>query len=383
MGGAFIGVADDWSAIYWNPAGLAHLKKSQAGASFEYLRVITHDSDGLKNAQIPFTQANVQRGDVFSQFGGEPTQFNGQDSDFRSLLPGLGGAWVTHGVTVAGGSYAPLGFAFNVADGKDPGYSASFKSRGAIIDHNLSLAKTIFPGISIGAGINLVQASLARTSDKRAPGYESSISADAKTLDVQGVFGLLVDLGRHAHVGAVYRTGQDLSLKGHAGVSDGRFPAESSDFTRMVRNPTTYGIGISILPFDCVTISADWQRTEWNATREDTQFDQPGLLLQNQNFDPGWVSTSRYRFGAEWRLNETWSLRAGYFRDPQAVALGSQALTGIIDPDLKYYTSGISFHRARWGASLTSQTGSGKTVVAGRTLRKEVDSWVSELDYFF
>src|SRR4030066_1614033 len=32
LGGAFRGLADDWSAAWWNPAGLAYLKKSEANS---------------------------------------------------------------------------------------------------------------------------------------------------------------------------------------------------------------------------------------------------------------------------------------------------------------------------------------------------------------
>jgi long-chain fatty acid transport protein len=37
MGGAFRGLADDWSAAYWNPAGLAQLEKSELGVSLSIL----------------------------------------------------------------------------------------------------------------------------------------------------------------------------------------------------------------------------------------------------------------------------------------------------------------------------------------------------------
>jgi len=383
MGGAYIGVADDWTAIYWNPAGLSRLKGKGIGAAVEYLRVITHDSQGLVNASVPFTQANLERADVFSQLGGEPTHFNGQDSDFRIPLPGLGFYGVVKGITVAGGSYTPLGFAFKVADGKEPGYNASYKSQGSLVNYNVSLAKTFFSWVHVGTGVNLVQARLYRSSDKIAPGYESSISADAKTYAFQGVFGLLIDVGSHLHIGSVYRTGQDLKLHGHAGISDGRFPAEASDFTQTIRNPTTYGVGISLVPMTSLTCAVDWQRTEWSATRTDIRFDQQGLLLQNQNFNPGWRSTNRYRFGLEWRPVNAWSFRGGFFRDPQAVSTRAQALTTLIDPDSRFFTSGLSFHHASWQISISSQNGTGKMVVDGRNIKKEVNSLTTGFDYFY
>ena len=38
MGNAFIGIADDYSATYWNPAGLAKMQKSELTGDFNYLR---------------------------------------------------------------------------------------------------------------------------------------------------------------------------------------------------------------------------------------------------------------------------------------------------------------------------------------------------------
>jgi len=383
MGGAFIGVADDWTAIYWNPAGLARLKHAGLGVSLEVVRVMTHDSQGLANPTVPLTPADEQRGDVFSQFGGEPSQFNGQDSNFRTPLPGVGGYASAGGFTFAGGSYSPLGFAFDVADGKTPGYDVSFKSQGYLINHNLSVARQLLPGLSVGAGVNIVQAKLYRTANKQAPTYDSAVSADASTLGTQGVFGFMADWGTRAHLGGVFRTGQDLKLRGHAFAIDSRFPAEESDFSDVVRNPTTYGLGLSVLPWPTLTLAVDWQRTLWSATRTDIAFDQQGPALHDQTANPGWASTTRYRFGAEWRPWSAWSFRAGYFRDPQAVALGSQALTGIIDPTIRYFTSGLSYHQAHWQLSLTNQYGRGTIVTADRTLRKDVVSWITEWDYFF
>ncbi|MDH4224003.1 MAG: hypothetical protein OEV55_10775, partial [candidate division Zixibacteria bacterium] len=37
LGGAFRGLADDWSASYWNPAGLAFQTKSEINFSFMIL----------------------------------------------------------------------------------------------------------------------------------------------------------------------------------------------------------------------------------------------------------------------------------------------------------------------------------------------------------
>ena len=37
MGGNYRSIADDWSAMYWNPAGLAYTQGLGIGASLEYV----------------------------------------------------------------------------------------------------------------------------------------------------------------------------------------------------------------------------------------------------------------------------------------------------------------------------------------------------------
>src|SRR5882724_6969961 len=139
---------------------------------------------------------------------------------------------------------------------------------------------------------------------------------------------------------------------------------------------------MSFLPWPSLTLAADWQRTEWSAWRQKVQFDQQGLILQNQDINPGWMSTSRYRLGAEWRVGKGWSVRAGYFRDPRAVSFESQALTGLIDPDAHYFTSGLGYRWAHWQLSLSNQYGANSENVDGRIIRKEVNSFMTEVDYF-
>jgi long-chain fatty acid transport protein len=393
MGGAFIGVADDWTALYWNPAGLAQLQGTGVGTSIEYLHAKAHDSDGLANAVPPLSQANILRGDAFVQLGNEPARFNGLDSSFGVPLPAVG--FYTHaaGFVLAAGSYAPLGFSFEVADHSQPGYDVSFKSRGYVLNHNVSVAREIIKGVRLGAGLTVVQAHLERFASKVAPTETLASSSKADGLGLQGVFGILADLGSRVRAGAVYRTGQDLNMTGHLSLSDSLFPLpipgvgtfsnESQDFSQHLRNPTTYGVGVSCQALPSVTLAADWQRTEWNATRVDIHFDRPDLLLQNQNLDAGWTSTSRYRFGIEWAASSRWSFRGGYFRDPRAVSNPSEALTQLIDADLQYVTFGASYRMAHWRWTVGEQLASGRESVGTRDIRKEASSTSLQGEYFF
>jgi long-chain fatty acid transport protein len=393
MGGAFIGVADDWTAIYWNPAGLAQLRGTGVGTSTEYLQIHAHDSNGLVNPLPPIGSANILRQDAFLQLGGEPLAFHGQDSRSVTFLPSVGFYTRWNGFVLAGGSYVPLGSSFEVADHSVPGYDVSFKSRAYIITHNFSVATQASRWIQLGAGVNAVQAHAERFANKTAPVEEFSSSSSAGALGVQGVFGVLVKLHDTFHVGGVYRTGHDLNMRGESSVQDSLFPLpvpglgvlqnESSRYNQKLRDPTTYGLGLAFWILPELTLTADWQRTQWSAMRVDIQFDQPGIILQNQQMDPGWSSTNRYRFGVEWRPSHAWSVRAGYFRDPRAVSFQSEALTQIIDADQRYYTAGLGYQKGHWRVNLDSQYSYGQEQLSSRTLKREANSQGLEIEYLF
>ena len=54
MGGAFLGVADDFTALYWNPAGLAQIKK------FEFFGGFSHSE---LDAETQFTAGRLTEDD--------------------------------------------------------------------------------------------------------------------------------------------------------------------------------------------------------------------------------------------------------------------------------------------------------------------------------
>jgi long-chain fatty acid transport protein len=393
MGGAFIGVADDWTALYWNPAGLAQLTGSGINSSLEYLHARAHDSNGLANPVPPLASANILRGDAFVQLGGEPAQFNALDSSFGVPLPAIGYYKTWKGFTGAIGSYAPLGFAQETKDQSVPGYDVTFKSRGYILHHNISLSREVWHGVYLGAGTNLIQAHMERSADKTAPTEKYASSSSANGVGIQGVFGILARLNDRLRVGGVYRTGYDVTLHGRASLSDSLFPLtipglgtfqnEFSDYQQVLRDPTTFGVGLSFKLLPTLMLAADWQRTQWSASRVDVSFDTPGMSLQNQRLDPGWNSTSRYRLGLEWKPVKAWGVQLGYFRDPRAVSFETQSLTQLVDVDLRYYTAGFTYQRGSWRWSFGEQYAVGSEQLGSRKLRKEATSTAVSIGYLW
>ena len=59
MGGATLGLADDWSALYWNPAGLAYLRGSEIILEAHTMLIHQESNVSLRNLDL-YNQACCQ-----------------------------------------------------------------------------------------------------------------------------------------------------------------------------------------------------------------------------------------------------------------------------------------------------------------------------------
>lgn len=93
MGGAFIALADDWTDIYWNPAGLGQLKGRRWGTALFYMDMNGWDNDSTENVSLPFNpQLNIRKGSFFFRFHPtEPERFREKQEHFPVVQPSIGG----------------------------------------------------------------------------------------------------------------------------------------------------------------------------------------------------------------------------------------------------------------------------------------------------
>lgn len=366
MGGAFVGLADDWSAAFWNPAGLTSLGGWGVGGSMDFLAARSMDGNSMANPPLPFTQANVEQGDAFYQLGGEPSRFNITDTTIRTVLPSFVGYRAGEHWAGSLGAFAPLGFAFDVDDQTIPGIHAKFESQGYILMYNASMSYRWRPGWAVGAGVNVLDARVQREATKTTDSYTLHGTSDGRGQALQGVFGVLARVHRTLSLGAVYKTGADLDLKGAATVTDTRLPLtfpgfgtvtnESSAARTRVRNPAVYAVGLAWSHRESTTLTADWQGTDWTPTHVDLQFDRPGVILQNQDFDARWRFTHRARVGGqyrrEYRPRKQWSAYAGYSWDPSAIPDSAVSITNLVDVSRHFYSVGMGWRTGSWEPTL-------------------------------
>ncbi|MEW6097402.1 MAG: outer membrane protein transport protein [bacterium] len=350
MGGAFIGMADDWTAIYWNPAGLAKQDTKGAGIEFDYVVLEGEDGDSVANRLI--TKKNSDQGDVFFQFGTEPfDKFNKKDILVHTFLPGVGGYTPFKDVVIAAGIYEPIGYASKWNDAK-AGITADYEIEAYEIVYNLSIAKQINPNLSLGAGLNLLQGKYKKYAKKDVPPgmgtYTYSIEVDGDGFGFEQVIGLMYKIKPNIDIGAVYRTGDTVKLKG-TGKAKHTHPLmnvdESSDYTQRFEHPPTYGIGLAFRPQPKLVITTDWARTDWTTMRSHIDYDTPDQILLKDipTRDVDWKATDRFRIGAEYQLNDIWTIRGGIFTDPSPVPDKAVSLTNVIDVDFTYFGLGLGY----------------------------------------
>ncbi len=343
MGGAFIGLADDWTALYWNPAGLAQLKFSEWGIEFFCPTPVLKDANSLSNL-LPAQMDTKFQIDTFAQYTGlEPTRFNKERVDYNFFLPnGFGASWKGKEFVFAVGYYTPVSYYFDWEDTISYGagsINAKLFQKLVLNCFNFSLAKEINKKLFVGAGLGLLYGSIDYSAEKTVANsgisdYAWDFESFCDGFDAEGIFGLLYKISDTFSLGGVYRSGSAIKLKGNADTTLSLTSLnESSDFKQRFRVPSTWGIGLSYAPSKKVTLTCDFQRTNWSKFKTYITYDKQGSALTNKDYSMEWEDSNRYRLGAEYKLSDSVVLRGGYFFDEASLQDKSVSFSDIPDVD--------------------------------------------------
>jgi long-chain fatty acid transport protein len=352
MGGAFIGLADDWTAIYWNPAGLTQLEGKGWGFDFTSPHPVVEDGDSMANL-LPANMETRYQIDTFAQYTNtEPQQFTRERVEYHFYTPaGFGGHWQQGEWSIGAGFYVPVGYYMDWDDSiayTTGNISAKLFQELGIRTMNVSVARQINPKLSLGAGFDLLYGSIDYKASKTVantaiPNYSWGTNSDCEGVGYEGIFGLLYKATDKVSVGAVYRTGGTINLKGDA-RSFLTLTAlnEFTEFTQQFRHPPTYGIGLAYKPKSNLTLTGDWQRTLWSQFRIDVDYDNNGFVaLTDKDYLADWKDSNRYRAGLEYKPSSKWALRAGYMFDQSALHDKSVSLSNVVGVDRHNITLGV------------------------------------------
>ena len=287
QGEAFVAQADDASAIYYNPAGLTQ----QTGTELT--------SGG------------------YLDFAG--SHFSGADpkNTTTSFLPQV------YFATDFGKTNSPwrVGLGFNIPFGEkvDLGTTGHFnhqvtKTSLAVYNISPSVAYRFNDQFSLGVDLNVYHGETMLENKVAMPfglpdaNFDFHGAGDAVGVTV----GALYKINDKHTVGAVYRSPFTINFSGHAVARDA-VPAASSGPSPAhveINFPQSVAVGYAYRPIAKLKLEVDVEWTNWDPLNTVQLRSINPLLTGAQGYN--WKDSFFYEFGAQYDLNEHWTVRGGY-----------------------------------------------------------------------
>jgi len=322
MGGAFVGLADDYSAIFWNPAGMAQFDKRVLG--FYGTDVIP---SGTYLLQVPAQAGLLTVVDAKTQS--------------KHYLSGLLAYYQPiNDYLVAGiGVYIPsgLGSAWDGNDftGLSNGTAYEWESKIGLVTISPGVSYKINDMISVGAALNINYGMFsmkrwAGNTDIPQPPYELDLGQYEMNLKGWGfgaTAGVLVKANDMLSFGATIRTPNRVKFSGDASLSNVdllgfKESSEAETRTPHLTFPLWIAGGVAFRPLPGLTLTGDLQWTQWSTLDQiELKFTDPywNLFMMQSGENKmhlEWKDALQIRFGAEYMLRENLALRGGYYYDP-------------------------------------------------------------------
>jgi long-chain fatty acid transport protein len=307
LGGTYTGVADDYSSVWWNPAGLAQVKRIEMQASL--------DRAGFNNSATYF--GGKRDGNTSA------TRLN--NFGFVFPVPVYQGA-----LSFAFGYNQVLGFDRRTRvvsqEALTPYSEYDVLETGRLGFWTLAGAMDVSPNIALGLGINYWTGVDERTfagyelrfdTTQQPPASHYAYTEQAVNTDLSAWganVGALFRIGRFARLGMMIQTPLDVSLDEN--WSEDGFSARSPLYS--MTNPAVFRMGASFTPGRWL-LAADIEYRDWTTMQFNSEPPIDGLskTSANQQIKDNYKASTRISCGGEYLL-PVYGLRAraGYAFDP-------------------------------------------------------------------
>ncbi len=328
-GGKLLSVSDA-SAVAVNPANLADLDQAEAVFSLTLVRGETE----------------------FASPAGETAT-----DDPWKMLPNLFAAWpIEKGRWVAGvGISTPFGQSTIWKKDSILRYSAPYHAEIRMVNVNPSVAARVNDRISVGAGLDLIHSELRIkqflpwslvVGNPAAPDGRSKFAGDGTALGWNAA--ARFNLTDRQSVALTYRSPFEVDYDGDAEISNIPAPglaAPKSHFSSEVEFPAIVAAGYGLQVTEQLHVGVDVEWIEFSRFEQlpvDIGVNNP--LLPATAIPQLWDDVWTYGLGAEYRLNETWALRAGYKFMETPIPDSTLAPT-LPDADRHLVTAGVGYAR--------------------------------------
>jgi long-chain fatty acid transport protein len=320
MGGAYVGLANDFTAVFWNPAGLALLKIGTFGLAGDILIPSSKYSLGAFNMETNKKYYPAGLVGYFQPIGDRVVVGVGAYS-----LSGLGTSWNNTGVEAATLTALGLPPAYLTPPGIQ---TYDWESFIASISISPTIAVQLTDQLFFGATLNINYGFFkmdrwAGVMDMEVP--DIYFNPGQQTLDVKGwgfgaTFGLLFKPSDMFSLGLTFRTPSKMKMSGSLEMENmALLGLETSSGTNMdVTSPMWLAGGIAVKPIDGLTLTFDAHYTNWK--KMDTiplVFDDPvwSVALAGESLNLAWANKVQLRGGVEYAFGN-FAIRGGYYYDP-------------------------------------------------------------------
>jgi len=285
MGNAFVAVANDASAVWYNPAAIINLEGTQLSAgSVMIYPLMKHE-------------------------------YTGGSDETEKILHIPPHFYATHKysdkISFGFGVNAPFGLS---TDWDKTSHAAAIATYSDIkvINHNLNAAYKINDTLSFAAGIDFVYLDATLKKWLGAPyNFEQELTGDGTALGWNAA--ALYKLNKQWTLGANFRSSVKVDIEDGTNKLPSALGGTSTDATTSITLPDMFQIGAAYQYnekwlFSCEVDYTDWTTyhqliVKWN---NDTT-----LLTDIKN----WKSVWAFRLGTEYKYSDTWKLRSGIFYD--------------------------------------------------------------------
>lgn len=304
---AFIAVADDPSAIYYNPAGLTQLKGKQVQGSLTALHLHL-------DYQNSFNQAETSSGrDIVG-----PTAFF-TNSDGK----------LAYGI----GIYSPFArknyYTVNPAV-----YGVDQLGNLVRVDVVPTVAYAINPVVSIGAGLVFSRVDLRSSAlgfFEKGQGYGAT-----------GQAGLMIHPNPQFNMAINYRGPMQARINGW-----GELGNDTSSFNSDFRFPGTVSAGFAYRFTDALLFSFEYDYEMWSYVDQVQRHYDNAILNALATNPVNGKNSNDLRFGVLYSLNHCNELRFGYTYDQQAIP-DNLVIPSQPDYNANIYSAGYSYYRNNW-----------------------------------
>ena len=301
LGGAFAGLANDPSAIYFNPAGITQL----TGTHFMGGATLIVPKSSFRGPSPSITEYNLDN-QYFN-----PINF-----------------YITHQLTekfhIGVGVYNPYGLGTRWPSDWVGKYMA-IETKITTFYATAVAAYEVSPKLSLAFGYTFAYGDVTITRDQNLSPFNGNafVSLTGNGTGAGWTLGVLYKPSKYFSLGASYRSRVHFKFTGDATATapsqlKGLLPTGS--ISAPLTPPDNWTIGIVIKPSEKFLITADFQYVGWDSYNKlevtfndfiDSETGKPLVSSSERNFNDGYIT----RLGTEYVMSDLLTLRGGIFYD--------------------------------------------------------------------